>query len=54
VEIRDGLTKLLQAWRFGVVADGVEDVFADAPGRRRIVLSDEFPDVGDINSSARV
>jgi hypothetical protein len=41
-------------WERDGLADGVEDVFADAPSRKRIVLSDEFPNVGDINSSARV
>jgi hypothetical protein len=41
-------------WERDELADGVEDVFADAPGRKRIVLSDEFPDVGDINSRARM
>jgi hypothetical protein len=41
-------------WKRDELADGVEEVFADTPGRKRIVLSDEFPDVGDIDSSARV
>jgi hypothetical protein len=38
----------------GRLTDGVEDVFADTSGRKRIVFSDEFPDVGDIDRSARV
>ena len=42
------------AWKRDELADGVEDVFADTPGRKRIFLSDEFSDVGDIDSSARV
>jgi hypothetical protein len=41
-------------WERDELADGVEDVFADASGHKRMVLSDEFPDVCDINGSARV
>ena len=41
-------------WKRDELADGVEDVFADTPGRKRIVLSDELPDIGDIDSSAEV
>jgi hypothetical protein len=41
-------------WKTDELADGVEDVLADTLGRKRIVLSDEFPDIGDINSSVGV
>ena len=41
-------------WKTDKLADGVEDVLADTPGRKKIVLSDEFPDIGDIESSAGV
>jgi hypothetical protein len=34
--------------------DELADVLADTLGRKKIVLSDEFPDVGDIYSSAGV
>ena len=45
---------LALVWKTDELADGVEDVLADTPGRKNIVLSDEFPDIGDIDSSAGV